>query len=95
MKQRCNMSEENEQDNEQEVIDSGVEGVSADDLYQNAPVFDVDNDSFFKNMKVDRNRMRFPNGSKPSQFMMGTKHRQPFYIRHTDRQGQKYMKKIK
>lgn len=84
-----------EQEAEEKGIDSGVEGVSADDVYKDTPVFDVDKDSFFKNLRLDRNKTRFKNGSKPSQFMKGTKYRKPFYVRHTDSNGTPYLNKIK
>lgn len=86
---------EQEQEQEQETIDSGVEGVSADDLYKNTPVFDVSSKEFFGNMRKERNRMRFGNGSKPSQFMQGSKYRKTFYMRYKDKSGQSYLSKVK
>lgn len=88
--------DEVQQDQEQQGFDSGVEGVPADDLYKdNTPVFDVDTNEFFNNMRQERNKMRFKNGSKPSQFMQSTSYRKPFYMRTTDSQGQKLLKKVK
>lgn len=87
------MSEEETKD--QEKDQEKETGFEPDDDYNGTPVFDVDQKSFFNNMRVDRNRLRFPNGSKPSEFMKNTKHRQSFYVRYTDKQGQKFMKKFK
>lgn len=89
------MNNEEQSNLEQRGVDSGVEGVPADDTYNNTPIFDVSQTEFFKNMKQDRNRMRFKNGSKPSQFMQYSKYRKPFYMRTDDGKGQKYLKKVK
>lgn len=83
------------QTDQENVIDSGVEGISADDLYKNTPVFDVNSNEFFGNMRKDRNRMRFSNGSKASQFMQSTKYRKPFYMRYKDKSGETYLTKVK
>lgn len=77
------------------MLSTGVEGLDADDMHRDIPVFDVDEKSFFKNMKAERNKTRFPNGSKPSQFMQGTNYRTSFYVRYTDQKGQKFLKKFK
>jgi len=87
--------EENNDQGNQDVIDSGVEGISADDLHNNTPVFDVEKSDFFNNMRKDRNRMRFGNETKPSQFMQGTKYRKPFYVRYQEKNGEKFMYKVK
>ena len=66
-----------------------------DDMYNDIPVFDVSSSEFYNNMRQERNRMRFKNGSKVSRFMQNNKYRKPFYMRHTDNNGEKYMKKVK
>lgn len=81
-------------DNE-EQIDSGVEGINADDTYQKLPVFDVESDNFFNNMRKDRNKMNFPDDSKVSKFMKGTDYRLPFYMRHKGPKGEMFLKKVK
>jgi hypothetical protein len=80
---------------EEMFIDSGVEGLSADGVYKDKPVFDVSPETFFKNMKMERNRTRFPNKSKASQFMKSTKYRKPFYMRSQDNKGNDIVKQIK
>jgi hypothetical protein len=46
-------------------------------------------------MRLDRNKTRFSNNSKPSQFMKGTKYRKPFYVRFNDSNGTPYLNKFK
>jgi hypothetical protein len=87
-------TQDNQTDQENH-IESGVEDISADDLYKNTPVFDVNSNEFFSNMRKNRNRMRFSNGSKASKFMQSTKYRKPFYIRYTDGKGETYLTKVK
>jgi len=87
--------EENNGEEKSDVIDSGVENVSADDTYKGCPVFDVNSTEFFNNMRKDRNRMRFSNNSKPSQFMKGSKYRKPFYMAYKDKNGEKFLSKVK
>jgi hypothetical protein len=89
------MSEENKEQPEVEGIDTGVEGVKADDLYNDTPVFDVSQDEFYNNMRQNRNKLRFKNGSSVSQFMQQSKYRKPFYIRANDSKGEKILKKFK
>lgn len=91
------MSEEvkGQEEQENDELDTGVEGVKADSTYKNTPVFDVPKEDFFKNMRLDRNKTRFSNGTKPSQFMRGTKYRKPFYVRYTDGNGKQYLNKFK
>jgi len=89
------MSDEENQKDEPQGVDSGIEGVSADDTYQNTPVFDVNDKDFYNNMKVDRNRIRINSNSNVSKFMQQSNYRKPFYMRHTDNKGQQYLKKVK
>jgi len=77
-------------------LKTGIDGCEADGVYKRTPVFDVSNDEFFKNLRADRSRVRFTSSDKPNQFMRGTKYRQPFYIRYTDKNTAKtYLSKIK
>lgn len=69
-----------------------VEGLYADGTRGELPVFDVDADEFFKNMKQDRRRMRFKSGSKAQQYHSNTKYRRPFWVRNKD---DGYLYKIK
>lgn len=76
-------------------LGTGIEGLEADGMYKQTPVFDVSNKEFFNNLRAERNRVRFAS-DKPNQFMRGTKYRQPFYIRYTDKNTDKqYLSKIK
>ena len=76
-------------------LETGIEGLLADDNYQGKPVFDVGKREFFNNMRQDRNRDRI-SSDKPNQFMRGTNYRKPFMIRFTDaNNGKKYLSKIK
>lgn len=83
-------------DEEQVDLSTGIEGLESDDRYKNTPVFDVNRDDFFKNLRADRRRMRFTSSEKPGKFMQGTKYRQPFYIRYHDKNIDKpYLSKVK
>lgn len=88
------MSEENK-DQETPDLSTDVEGVDADDTYKGTPVFNVSQDEFYKNQRLSRNRMRFKNGSKPQQFMQGTKYRKPFYVATEDGKGEKILYRVK
>lgn len=66
--------------------------IEPDDLYKGRPVFDVDRDNFFSNMRKDWNSLKYPNDSKPMQFVKNSP-RQSFYVRHTDNNGEQYLKK--
>jgi hypothetical protein len=77
-------------------LTTGIDGLEADDRYKNTPVFDVSSEDFFKNMRAERKRLSFTSSEKPHKFMQGTKYRQPFYIRYTDKnKGVPYLSKIK
>lgn len=89
----CKLQENDEENTEQgNNVDQEL---TPDGEHNNTPVFDVDQSTFYKNMRQDRNRMRFPNGHKASQFMKSTSYRQPFYMRTQDKAGQQYLKKVK
>jgi hypothetical protein len=63
-------------------IKTDVPDVFADGEKGGMPVFDVEPDEFFKNMKVNRRRMRFKSGSTAQQYHSNTKYRRPFWIRN-------------
>lgn len=71
--------------------------VEPDDIYNNKPVFDApDSDTFFANSRKDWNTMKYPEDSKPQQFVKNSTRRQPFYVRYTDPQsGEKFLKQYK
>jgi len=75
-------------------LSTGVDGLDADDVYRNIPVFNVSKEEFFGNMRKDRNRIRFTS-EKPKQYMSSTNYRKTFYISHTDSSGKQYLSKIK
>jgi len=82
-----------------EKIQTDVVGVESDgtsvyglDKY---PLFDVNKDDFFRNMGVDRRRLRFASGSKAQQYHAQSRYNRPFYIRWTDDNGNAYKRKIK
>lgn len=86
-------------DQEQTGFDTDVPEVRADDQVKNGsdsfPVFDVTSDEFYQNMQDGRRRLRFKNGSNAQKYMQGSKYQRPFYVRHTDDNGKKYVRKIK
>jgi hypothetical protein len=83
-------------DDEKPDLGTGIEGLEADSVYKQTPVFDVSNKEFFNNLRAERSRVRFTKSEKPNQFMRGTKYRQSFYIRYTDKNTDKqYLSKIK
>lgn len=59
-----------------------VDGIFADGQKGGLPVFDVEQDEFFKNMKQDRKRMRFNTGSTAQKYHSNTKYANPFWIRN-------------
>ncbi len=88
-----------EVDTEVERFTTDVEGVMADDQVSQGtdkfPVFSVDHDSFYQNMKQGRKRLRFKSGTDAQQYMSKTQYKRPFYIQHTDNKGKTYTRKIK
>jgi len=75
-------------------LSTGIEGLSADGVYQGTPVFDVSNKEFFENLRKDRQHFDFTS-DKPKQYMKGTDYRQNFYVRYTDPTGKEYLNKLK
>lgn len=72
-------------------VPTDVDGVFADGTKGDAPVFDVTPEEFMNNMKMDRRRLRFKNGSKAAEYMRQTRYNRPFWIRNS-KDG--YMRKI-
>ena len=76
-----------------------VENVRSDDVVKQGkdefPCFDVSQEEFYQNMQDGRRRLRFKSGSAAQQYMQGSKYNRPFYVRHTDEKGKKYVRKIK
>lgn len=79
--------------------ETDVADVRADDVVRQGkdefPCFDVDHGEFYQNMQDGRRRLRFKSGSPAQKYMSGTKYNRPFYVRHTDNDGKKYVRKIK
>ena len=73
-------------------IETDVKGVFADGLKDQLPVFDVEDDDFFKNMKSGRQRLRFKSDNPVSQYLKQTRYNKPFFIK--TKNGQ-YMRKVK
>jgi hypothetical protein len=86
-------------DNSQSGFDTDVPDVRADDIVRQGkdefPCFDVDKGEFYQNMQDGRRRLRFKSGSNAQQYMSKTKYNRPFYIRHTDDDGKKFVRRIK
>ena len=66
-----------------------------DDTYRNEPVFNISKKEFFNYLRKDRNRMRFGNNSKVSNFMKTHNYRKTFYVKYTDETGQEFLNKVK
>jgi len=83
----------------QDKLETDVVGVFADNKIraglEEIPVFNVDRDSFFKNMHNDRKRLRFPSDSGAAQYLRGTQYRRPFFVSYTEADGKVYRRKVK
>jgi hypothetical protein len=79
---------------EPQKIETDIEGVFADGMKNNMPVFDVDQRDFYSNMKHDRKRIRFTGGTPASEFMRQSKYNKPFWVRTKTDKGD-FMRKIK
>jgi hypothetical protein len=64
-------------------VKTDVSDVFADGEKGGLPVFDVEPDTFFANMKQDRRRMRFKSGTTVQKYMKNTKYRRPFWVRNS------------
>lgn len=73
-------------------VPTDVDGVYADAEKMGMPVFDVTPEEFYNNMKMDRKRLRFKNGTKVQQYYRNTRYSRPFWIRNSE---DGYMRKIK
>lgn len=71
-------------ENDPRGFKTDVEDVFADGERNGVPVFDVSKDEFYRNMKIDRKRLRFSSGTKVQQYHSKTKYNMPFYIRNKD-----------
>jgi len=75
-------------------VETDVPDVKADGEKQGLPVFNVDKDEFYQNMKHGRKRLRFKSGSSIQQYMQKTQYQRPFWISHNDN-GQVWTRKVK
>lgn len=79
--------------------DTDVQGVKAPDVVKQGkdqfPCFDVTKEEFYQNMQDGRRRLRFKSGTDVQKYMSSTKYNRPFFVRHTDENGKKYVRKIK
>lgn len=75
-------------------IETEVNGVFADALKDNFPVFDVDKEDFFNNMKTDRRRLRLKTQSAAN-YHKGSRYNRPFWLRYKDENGTGFMRKVK
>lgn len=79
--------------------ETDVPDVRADDIVRQGkdefPCFDVSQEEFNQNMQDGRRRIRWKNGSAAQKYMTGTKYNRSFYVRHTDNNGKKFVRKIK
>ena len=80
---------------EEGKVQTDVSDVFADGEKMGMPVFNVDKDSFYQNMNFGRKRLRFPTGSPTQAYMQKTKYNKPFWIAHTEPNGQKWTRKVK
>jgi hypothetical protein len=76
-----------------------VDNCRSDDVVKQGkdefPCFDVTADEFHQNMQDGRRRLRWKSGSEAQKYMSGTKYNRPFFVRHTDSDGKKFVRKIK
>jgi alkylated DNA repair dioxygenase AlkB len=70
--------------------ETDVPDIKANGEKDGIPVFDVNDQDFYNNMKVDRKRMRFTTDGVKD-YMQRTKYNRPFYIRNRDN----YLRKVK
>ena len=80
-------------------FETDVKGVFADEQLPGPggtkqPVFTVDKKDFYNNLTAARQRMRFSTEAPVSQYMRGTKHKQPFHVQYVDG-NQTYRRKVK
>lgn len=73
-------------------IETDVPDVYADGTKNGHPVFDVSQEEFYNNMKLDRKRLRFKSGTPAAQYHRLSKYRNPFFIRNKE---DGYLRKVK
>ena len=73
-------------------FETDVDGVKAQGMKNGLPVFDVEEDEFYNNMKADRKRLRFKSEAPVSQYLRQTRYNKPFFIKTPDN---KFMRKVK
>ena len=73
-------------------IETDVDGIYADGMKDNLPVFDVPEKDFFNNMKHGRKRIQFGRGLNVTDYMKNTKYNKPFWIKVKNGD---YMRKVK
>ena len=76
-------------------IVTDVEGIFADGEKNKLPVFDIEHDDFYANMKADRQRVRFKGDTAAGQYLRNTHYKRPFYLRTTDKLGNQLLRKVK
>ena len=79
--------------------ETDVADLRSDDIVRQGkdefPCFDVQDTEFYQNMQDGRRRLRFKSGTGAQKYMQQTKYNRPFFIRHTDKNGKKFVRKIK
>lgn len=88
------------QETNPDMIDPGkvateVDGVFADGMKDQFPIFSVTKDEFYNNMKADRRRMRFTQTEPAAQYLRGTRYNRPFYIQYKGENGEHFLRKVK
>jgi hypothetical protein len=73
-------------------IATDVDDIFADGMKQDLPVFDVETDDFYNNLRADRQRLRFKSSDAITQYMQKTRYNRPFWVRTKDGN---YMRKVK
>lgn len=61
-----------------------VSDLYADGMKGELPVFDVKPETFFRNMKTDRRRLRFDKDTTAQKYHQNTKYTRPFWIRNQE-----------
>lgn len=72
-------------------VETDVDGVFADGIKDQMPVFDVGKDEFYQNMRYGRRRLRFKSGTPAQKYMQSTRYNRKFWIREPDG----YIRKVK
>lgn len=75
---------------DEKYFKTDVDDVYADGERNGLPVFKVDKDEFYQNMRYGRKRLRFKSGTKTQNYMQKTKYKNPFWIENDG-----YLRKIK